>query len=196
MWRLIYGNNIDSLSISKHVAKIIHDVDGVGTPVVERVSGLPQLQVVYDRARLSAYGISIEEANNTLQSAFAGATAGSIFEEDKRFDIVLRLNKEIRDNVETLQNLLLTVPDGSTVPMSQVAEIKYVSAPSQITHDEGQRRIYVGFNVRGRDVEVQSVILKKKLDAELKLPVGYHYTYGGQFENLEEAKSKLSRQFR
>ena len=148
--------------------------------------------MVYDRARLSAYGISIEEANNTLQSAFAGATAGSIFEEDKRFDIVLRLNKEIRDNVETLQNLLLTVPDGSTVPLSQVAEIKYVSAPSQITHDEGQRRIYVGFNVRGRDVESTISDIEKKLDAELKLPVGYHYTYGGQFENLKEAKSKLS----
>ena len=189
----IYGNNIDSLaSIAKHVANEIANVDGVGTPVVERVSGLPQLQVIYDRARLSAYGISIEEANNTLQSAFAGATAGSVFEEDKRFDIVLRLNKEIRDNVETLQNLLLTVPDGSTVPLSQVAEIKYVSAPSQITHDEGQRRIYVGFNVRGRDVESTISDIEHKLDAELKLPTGYHYTYGGQFENLKEAKAKLS----
>ena len=189
----IYGNNIDSLaSIAKHVANEIANVDGVGTPVVERVSGLPQLQVIYDRARLSAYGISIDEANNTLQSAFAGATAGSVFEEDKRFDIVLRLNKDIRDNVETLQNLLLTVPDGSTVPLSQVAEIKYVNVPSQITHDEGQRRIYVGFNVRGRDVESTISDIEHKLDAELKLPTGYHYTYGGQFENLKEAKAKLS----
>ena len=189
----IYGNNIDSLaSIAKHVANEIANVDGVGTPVVERVSGLPQLQVIYDRARLSAYGISIDDANNTLQSAFAGATAGSVFEEDKRFDIVLRLNKDIRDNVETLQNLLLTVPDGSTVPLSQVAEIKYVNVPSQITHDEGQRRIYVGFNVRGRDVESTISDIEHKLDAELKLPTGYHYTYGGQFENLKEAKAKLS----
>ena len=127
-----------------------------------------------------------------MQSAFAGATAGSVFEEDKRFDIVLRLNKDIRDNVETLQNLLLTVPDGSTVPLSQVAEIKYVNVPSQITHDEGQRRIYVGFNVRGRDVESTISDIEHKLDAELKLPTGYHYTYGGQFENLKEAKAKLS----
>src|SRR5574344_1985500 len=189
----IYGNNIDSLaSIAKRVAEYIKDVEGVGTPVVERVSGLPQLQVIYDRSRLSAYGISIEDANNTLEAGFAGATAGSNFEEDRKFDIVLRLDEKMSDKVETLQNLLLTVPSGGTVPLSQVAKIKYVSTPSQITHDEGQRRIYVGFNVRGRDVESTISDIEKKLDAELKLPVGYHYTYGGQFENLKEAKSKLS----
>ena len=116
-------------------------MEGVGTPIVERVSGLPQLQVICDRSRLSAYGISIKEANSTLESAFAGTTAGSIFEEDKKFDIVLRLDEKMRNKIETLQNLLLTVPSGGTVPLSQVAEIKYVSTPSQITHDEGQRRI-------------------------------------------------------
>ena len=189
----IYGNNIDSLaSIAKRVAEYIKDVEGVGTPVVERVSGLPQLQVIYDRSRLSAYGISIEDANNTLESAFAGTTAGSIFEEDRKFDIVLRLDEKMRDKVETLQNLLLTVPSGGTVPLSQVAKIKYVSTPSQITHDEGQRRIYVGFNVRGRDVESTIADIEQKLDAELRLPTGYHYTYGGQFENLKAAKARLS----
>src|SRR5574344_670264 len=189
----IYGNNIDSLaSIAKRVAEYIKDVEGVGTPVVERVSGLPQLQVIYDRSRLSAYGISIEDANNTLESAFAGTTAGSIFEEDRKFDIVLRLDEKMSDKVETLQNLLLTVPSGGTVPLSQVAKIKYVSTPSQITHDEGQRRIYVGFNVRGRDVESTIADIEQKLDAELRLPTGYHYTYGGQFENLKAAKARLS----
>jgi cobalt-zinc-cadmium resistance protein CzcA len=189
----IYGTNIDSLArTAGRVAKLIRDINGVGTPVVERVSGLPQLQVIYDRARLSAYGISIKDANNTLQSAFAGATAGSVFDEDRRFDIVLRIDEKIRDKVETLQNLLLTVPGGGTVPLAQVAEIKYVSVPSQITHDEGQRRIYVGFNVRGRDVESTISDIDKKLSSGLRMPAGYHYTYGGQFENLKEAKARLS----
>ena len=188
----IYGNNIDSLAnIAKRVAEKIENVEGVGTPIVERVSGLPQLQVIYDRSRLSAYGISIKEANSTLESAFAGTTAGSIFEEDKKFDIVLRLDEKMRNKIETLQNLLLTVPSGGTVPLSQVAEIKYVSTPSQITHDEGQRRIYVGFNVRGRDVETTIADIEKKLNIELQLPTGYHYTYGGQFKNLKEAKARL-----
>ena len=188
----IYGNNIDSLAnIAKRVAEKIENVEGVGTPIVERVSGLPQLQVIYDRSRLSAYGISIKEANSTLESSFAGTTAGSIFEEDKKFDIVLRLDEKMRNKIETLQNLLLTVPSGGTVPLSQVAEIKYVSTPSQITHDEGQRRIYVGFNVRGRDVETTIADIEKKLNIELQLPTGYHYTYGGQFKNLKEAKARL-----
>ena len=104
---------------------------------------------------------------------------------------MLRLDEKMRNKIETLQNLLLTVPSGGTVPLSQVAEIKYVSTPSQITHDEGQRRIYVGFNVRGRDVETTIADIEKKLNIELQLPTGYHYTYGGQFKNLKEAKARL-----
>ncbi len=189
----IYGNNIDTLAtLAKRVAENIKDIEGVGNPVVERVSGLPQLQVIYDRARLAAYGISIRDANNTLKSAYAGAIAGSVFEEDRRFDIVLRIDKQIRDQIETIQNLQLPVPSGGTIPLAQVAEIKYVTAPSQITHDEGQRRIYVGFNVRGRDIETTIDDIEEKLTNEFKLPTGYYYTYGGQFENLKEAKSRLS----
>lgn len=189
----IYGNNIDTLAtLAKRVAENIKDIEGVGNPVVERVSGLPQLQVIYDRARLAAYGISIRDANNTLKSAYAGAIAGSVFEEDRRFDIVLRIDKQIRDQIETIQNLQLPVPSGGTIPLAQVAEIKYVTAPSQITHYEGQRRIYVGFNVRGRDIETTIDDIEEKLTNEFKLPTGYYYTYGGQFENLKEAKSRLS----
>lgn len=189
---MIYGNDIGQLSTAgQRVASLIRGVEGVTEPTVERVSGLPQIQVVYDRDLLSKYGISIKDANNILKTAFAGSTAGKIFEEDRRFDIVVRMDKSLRNDISSLRNLSLPLPVGGTVPLSQVAAIEYQEAPAQITHDGGQRRIYVGFNVRGRDVERTINEIDKILDSELNLPEGYYYTYGGQFQNLNEAKTRL-----
>lgn len=189
----VYGNDIDRLAASaERIARLIRDVEGVSEPTIEKVTGLPQMQVTYDRERLSRYGISVKDANQVFHTAFAGAKAGYIFEEDRRFDLVLRMDKDLRNNIESLENLYLPLPDGGTIPLVQVAEIKYVSAPSQVTHEDGQRRIYVGFNVRGRDVERTINEIQAILDANLKLPEGYYYTFGGQFENLKEAKERLS----
>lgn len=188
----IYGSDLDVLQASaQRVASLIKGVEGVQEPFIEKVQGLPQIQVKYNRNQLAQYGISISTANKTLEAAFAGVRSGYVFEDDKRFDLVVRMDKELRNNPESLENLYLPLPQGGTVPMQQVAEISYVDAPSQVTHENGERRIYVGFNVRGSDVQTVVNEIQKILDKQLRLPSGYYYTYGGQFQNLQEATDRL-----
>ena len=145
----------------------------------------------YDRDRLAKYGISIATANRVLEAAFAGRRTGYVFEEDRRFDMVVRMDNDLRNDLVALEGLYLPLPDGGTLPFRQVAEISFEDAPAQITHEDGQRRIYVGFNVRGRDVQSTVEEIQGILDKELKLPAGYYYTYGGQFQNLQEATGRL-----
>ena len=190
---MIYGSDLEKLtSTANRVASLIRDIDGVTDPMVEKVTGLPQLQVKYDRDRMASYGISVKDANNIIQTAFAGNSVGTVYEDDRSFDIVLRLNKDLRNSADALRDLYIPLPNGGTVPLQQVATIGYEDATSQITHDEGQRRIYIGFNVRGRDVKRTIKDIQERLDQQLKLPTGYYYRYGGQFRNMEEATSRLS----
>ncbi len=190
---MIYGSDLEKLtSTANRVASLIRDIDGVTDPMVEKVTGLPQLQVKYDRDRMASYGISVKDANNIIQTAFAGNSVGTVYEDDRSFDIVLRMNKDLRNSADALRDLYIPLPNGGTVPLQQVATIGYEDAPSQITHDEGQRRIYIGFNVRGRDVKRTIKDIQERLDQQLKLPTGYYYSYGGQFKNMEEATSRLS----
>ena len=189
----IYGNDLEVLTASaQKVASLIGNVEGVTNPFVEKVTGLPQIQVIYNRDKLAKYGISVKDANAVLETAFAGKEAGVVFEEDRRFSLVLRMGNDLRNDIASLENLYLPLPNSNaTVPLSQVAEIKYKDAPAQVTHENGQRRIFVGFNVRGRDVQSTVFDIQNILDKELKLPAGYYYTYGGQFQNLQEAKDRL-----
>ncbi len=188
----IYGNDLDVLTSSANkVASLIKNVEGVTDPFVEKVTGLPQIQVVYNRDQLAKYGISIKDANMVLKTAFAGNEAGYVFEEDRRFDLVLRMEKDLRNDISSLENLYLPLQSGGSIPLAQVAEIKYQDAPAQVTREDAERRIYVGFNVRGRDVQNTVYDIQKILDKEFKLPAGYYYTYGGQFQNLKEAKDRL-----
>ncbi|SHF44301.1 efflux RND transporter permease subunit [Dysgonomonas macrotermitis] len=188
----IYGNDLDVLaSAANKVASLIKNVEGVTDPFVEKVTGLPQIQVIYNRDQLAKYGISIKDANMVLKTAFAGNEAGYVFEEDRRFDLVLRMEKDLRNDISSLENLYLPLQSGGSIPLAQVAEIKYQDAPAQVTREDAERRIYVGFNVRGRDVQNTVYDIQKILDKEFKLPAGYYYTYGGQFQNLKEAKDRL-----
>lgn len=189
----IYGDDLDKLEASaKKIANLIKNVKGVSEPFVEEVQGLPQIQVKYNRDRLAQYGIPVSTANSILEAAFAGKSTGSVYEGDKSFDLVVRLDEKIRNDVSTLENLYLPLPDGGTVPLRQVADISFEGAPAQITHEDGQRRIFVGFNVRGRDVQSTVEEIQNILDNNLNLPLGYYYTYGGQFQNLKEATGRLS----
>lgn len=188
----IYGNDLEVLSASANkVAFLIKKVNGVSDPYVEEVTGLPQIQVVYNRDQLGKYGISIKDANMILKTAFAGSEAGYVFEEDRRFDLVLRMDNDLRNDIASLENLYLPLKSGGSIPLSQVADIKYKDAPSQVTREDGQRRIFVGFNIRGRDIESTVSEIQSILDKQFKLPPGYYYTYGGQFQNLKEAKDRL-----
>ena len=187
----IYGENLATLTQqAQRVARIIQPVHGVSGIFVEEVSGLPQIQIKYDHARMARYGISVNDVNSVLETTFAGAVAGAVYEGEKKFDIVVRLDNSER-NIETLRQLSIPLADGNNVPLSQIADIDNELAPAQVSHENGDRRIYVGFNVKGRDIQSTVDEIQDKLDKELKLPEGYYYTYGGEFKNLQSATQRL-----
>lgn len=187
----IFGDDLDVLTQQAgKVKKMIEDVPGVSGIFVEEVAGLPQIQVKYNHEKMAAYGVSVDDISEILETTFAGAVAGSLYEGDKKFDIVLRMDPSQR-NVETLEQLSIPLKDGTDIPLSQVADIDYSPAPAQVSHEDGARRIYVGFNVKGRDVQSTVEDIQKILDENLKLPDGYYYNYGGEFENLQSATNRL-----
>ena len=187
----IFGDDLDVLTQQAgKVKKMIEDVPGVSGIFVEEVAGLPQIQVKYNHEKMAAYGVSVDDISEILETTFAGAVAGSLYEGDKKFDIVLRMDPSQR-NVESLEQLSIPLKDGTNIPLSQVADIDYSPAPAQVSHEDGARRIYVGFNVKGRDVQSTVEDIQKILDEKLKLPDGYYYNYGGEFENLQSATNRL-----
>lgn len=188
----IYGEDLDVLAEEAgEVAKLIASIEGVETPIVEKISGLPQITVMYHRDKIAQYGLTISDVNKIIKTAFAGEVAGVVFEGEKRFDMVVRLDKDFRQNLSDVSELYISLPSGNKVPLAQVADIQLKEGPAQISRDDTKRRIFVGFNVHGRDVESVVEEIQKKLDMELKLPPGYYITYGGQFQNLIEAKKRL-----
>ena len=187
----IFGDDLDVLTQQgKKVERLIKDARGVSGIFVEQVSGLPQIQVIYNHERMVEYGISVDDVNKVLETTFAGSVAGAVYEGDKKFDIILRMDNADR-NITSLEGLSIPLVDGTSVPLSQIASIEYQPAPAQVSHEDGARRIYVGFNVKGRDVQSTVEEIQKILDGKLKMPEGYYYNYGGEFENLQSATHRL-----
>ena len=187
----IYGDDLDELSRQAvKVKNIISGVRGVSGVAVEEVAGLPQINVKYSHERMSRYGINVDDVNGVVESSFAGATAGSVYEGERKFDIVVRIDNAERD-AKRLADLAVPLPGGGFVPLSQIADIVYEPAPAQVSHENGARRIYVGFNVKGRDVQGTVNDIQALLDKKLKLPEGYYYDYGGEFKNLKSATDRL-----
>lgn len=187
----IFGEDLDVLTEQAgKVKRMIEDVPGVSGIFVEEVAGLPQIQVKYNHEKMAAYGVSVDDISEILETTFAGAVAGSLYDGDKKFDIVLRMDPSQR-NVESLEQLSIPLKNGTNIPLSQVADIDYSPAPAQVSHEDGARRIYVGFNVKGRDVQSTVEDIREILDEKLKLPDGYYYNYGGEFENLQSATNRL-----
>ncbi|MGJ1211216.1 MULTISPECIES: CusA/CzcA family heavy metal efflux RND transporter [Sphingobacterium] len=188
----IFGENLDTLALNADkVSKVIQTVKGVTVPQVELVSGLPQINIEYDRTRLANYGVNVEDVNNVVSTAFAGKSAGVVFENERRFDLVVRLDSTYRGSIEDVNNMMIPTNIGSQIPLSQVATIDYKLGPAQISREAGKRRIVIGFNVADRDVQSVVEEIQKKLNNQVKLPSGYYFTYGGQFENLQEASNRL-----
>lgn len=189
----IYGDDIEILQAeAEEIAKLIKNVEGVNPPIVEQVTGLPQIVVTYDRDKIAQYGLTISDVNTVLRTAFAGNVAGVVFEGEKRFDMIVRLQRGLREDMSNIENLFVPLASGLRVPISQVAKVEMKDAPAQISREDGNRRIFVGFNVRGRDVESVVEDIEAILSEKMKLPPGYYTTYGGQFQNLQEAKERLS----
>ncbi|MEP7231607.1 MAG: CusA/CzcA family heavy metal efflux RND transporter [Ginsengibacter sp.] len=188
----IFGENMDTLNaFAQKVANAIKPIQGITQPQVERVSGLPQIVVQYDRARLAGYGLNIEDVNNIITTGFAGQVAGVVYENERKFDLVVRLDSFYRTSIEDVSELFIPTTDGNQIPLSQVATVSYQVGPTQISRDEGRRRIVVSFNVSGRDVKSVVEEVQQTLDKKVKLTPGYFYSYGGTFENLEKASARL-----
>ncbi|WP_103072006.1 CusA/CzcA family heavy metal efflux RND transporter [Aquimarina sediminis] len=188
----LYGEDLTILTQkAEEMGKAIATVDGVADMKVEATSGQPQITIQYNRSKIAQYGLQINELNSLIETAFAGGVAGTIFEGEKRFDLVVRLKEELRQDVSNVKNLYVTLPNGAQIPLKEVAEISYKPGPMQISRDNTNRRVYVGINVRGRDIKSLVEEIQQKIEANVKLPSGYYIRYGGAFENLERATSKL-----
>ena len=189
----IFGEDLDTLAkYAARLGEISGQVDGAIELYVEQVNGMPQIVVRYKREALAKYGLNIAEINRTFQAAFAGAVAGQVFEGEKRFDLVVRVASEGRKSIADVRNLLIATPSGQQIPLDQVADVQEIEGPNQIQREDAKRRIIVGFNVRGRDVQSIVKELQEKVNQQIKFPAGYYVTYGGAFENLQAAKQRLS----
>ena len=188
----IFGEDLDILDKKANQIKdLIEEVEGADDIVVEKVVGLPEMNVKFDRTKIARYGLNIEDLNQMISMGFAGRSAGSVFEGEKRFDLVMRLEEGLRSDISNLEDLYVDTPSGAKIPLREVAEISYSKGAAQISRDDTKRRIVVGVNVRNRDL--QSVVddVQNLIDENVKLPVGYTIDYGGQFENLQSAKKRL-----
>lgn len=188
----VFGEDLSILAKkANEIKNLIKNVEGASDIIVEKVEGLPQMSVNYNRSKIARYGLNISDINQLITMGFAGSVVGNVFEGEKRFDLVIRFDKNHRKNLESLQNLYIDTPNGNKIPLSEIASIQYTTGPAKISRDDTKRRIVVGINVRDRDL--QSVVndVRNIIDTNLKLPVGYSVTYGGQFENLQSAKARL-----
>lgn len=189
----IYGDDLAELQRQAgRVGKLIRTVQGAEDVYIEQVDGLPQILIKLDRNRMAQYGLNVMNVNRTVNTAFAGQSAGLVYEGERRFDLVVRLAQNKRQSLDDVRNLYVVTPSGNQVPLSQIADVNMVQAPNQIQRDNTRRRITLGFNVRGRDVETIVNELKQKVDQQIKLLPGYRITYGGQFENLVDARRRLT----
>jgi len=188
----IFGENMDTLlNYANKVNAVVQSVDGATEPSVERVAGLPQIVIKYNRSQIANYGLNIEDINHIVSTSFAGGSAGVVYENERKFELVVRLDSTHRNNIDDVSHLYIPTTNGTQIPLSQVAEIKMELGPAQISREDGKRRIVVGFNIKGRDVESVVTDIQKELNEKVKLPEGYYYTYGGTFENLQAASKRL-----
>ena len=189
----IFGEDLDVLTdLAAKVTQQVNTVAGTKDIYKEEITGLPQIVIEFNRDEIAKYGLDIETINQTINTAFAGQSAGIVFEGEKRFDLVLRLEYSDRQRIEDVSNLYITTASGNQVPLNQLANVKFKVGPNQIQREDAKRRIIVGFNVRGRDVASVVKELQKKIGKDVKMPPGYYATYGGQFESLKEASARLA----
>ncbi len=189
----IFGEDLNLLfNYAQRIKSLIENVKGAADVTVEQIVGLPQMTVQYDRQRLAQYGLNVADLNQMIQIAFGGLEGGNVFEGERRFDLVVRFNKENRKSIDNLENLFVRIPNGESIPMKELANINYNFGPAQISRDDTRRRIVIGINVRNRDVESLVKEISGIIDQQINLPAGYYITYGGQFENLQNAKKRLT----
>lgn len=189
----IFGENLDTLkAYAEKLGEISKKIKGAENIYVEPILGAPQIVISYNRATMAQHGINISDINRMINTAFAGQTTGVIYEGEKYFDLVVRMDNEQRKNIEDIKNLLISLPSGQDIPLNQVANVELKESVNQIQRENTQRRIIIGFNVKNRDIQTTVTDLQTEINQNLKLPPGYFVKYGGTFENLQHAKDRLS----
>ena len=188
----IFGEDLNILNkLGNEIRSLIEDVEGAADISVEKITGLPQMNIKYERSKVARYGLNISDLNKVISMGFAGANLGNVFEGEKRFDLTLRLDQDSRKDIDNIKNLYVDLPTGGKIPLSELALISYTKGAAKISRDDTKRRIVVGINVRNRDLQSVVTDVQKRIESNIKLPVGYTITYGGQFENLQSAKDRL-----
>ncbi len=208
----IYGDNLDILTkVAEKIEKVVASQPGARDVGVEQVTGLPMLTIVPDRERLAFYGLDIAQVHQTIRTAIGGKIAGQIFEGDQRFDLVVRLDESLRRDLDVMKGLPISLPEiaspevrgdadmlsvkqlpPKTIPLSEIAELKFTQGPNQISRENGKRRVYVTANVRDRDLGSFVDDVQKAIALEVEIPSGYWLDYGGTFEQLISASQRLS----
>lgn len=187
----VFGEDLDVLlKTAEEIEVAIQGVEGAADIILEKVDGLPQMKIEYDRAKIAKFGLNVEDLNQVVTIGFAGLTAGTVFEGEKQFDLVVRFAEAFRKDIFNLENAAIQLPTGGSVPLSELAKITYTKGPAKISRENTQRRIVIGVNVRNRDL--QSVVEDiQGIVSKIDIPEGYQVDYGGQFENLQQARSRL-----
>jgi cobalt-zinc-cadmium resistance protein CzcA len=189
----VYGDDLDTLvDLGSQVESLLQSIPGNADVQLEQVTGLPMLTVTPNRTRLARYGVNVADIQRTLSTAIGGQEAGLIFEGDRRFDVVVRLHDERRADIETIRRLPVALPNGSAIPLQEVADIETVVAPNQISRENGKRRIVVTSNVRGRDLGSFINETRSAFERDIEMPPGYWVEYGGTFEQLQSATERLA----
>lgn len=188
----VIGEDLDVLlQTAEEIESAIQGVEGAADIILEKVDGLPQMKIEYDRVKIAKYGLNVAAINQVVTMGFAGLSAGTVFEGEKQFDLVIRFDKPFRKDIEHLENAAIQLPTGGSIPLSELAKITYTKGPAKISRDNTQRRVVVGVNVRNRDL--QSVVddIQAIVKTKVTIPEGYRVDYGGQFENLQQARNRL-----
>ncbi|HPO74211.1 MAG: efflux RND transporter permease subunit [Armatimonadetes bacterium] len=188
----VFGEEIDILrEKAEEIAAVLREVSGAADTKVEQVTGLPMLQIEVDRDAISRYGINVDDVQEVVETAIGGKEATEVIEGDRRFSLVVRFPKAVREDPEAIKNTLVTAPNGQRIPVAELASVKLVEGPAQVSREWGQRRVVVETNVRGRDIGSFVAEAQRKIDERVKLPAGYRVDWGGQFENMQRARARL-----
>lgn len=189
----LYGEDLDlAYQKAKAAEAIITQLPGTATVTVEQTVGMPQIVVDFDYGRMAQYGLQVQDVNRVVGMAFAGTAAGTIYEGERRYDLTVRLQENYRAGLDNVANLYIPLANGSQVPLREIATVKLIDAPAQISRENTNRRIVIGVNVGDSDVETLVSNIQQALNEQIELPAGYYFTYGGQFENLQAASDRLA----
>lgn len=189
----VFGDELEELKrVSEQVARLLKGVEGSRDIRIERLSGQQALTVDIDRQAIARHGLNVADVQAVIETAIGGKDVTTLYEGERRYSLVVRFPAGVRSSAEAIGNTLLSAPGGAQVPLSSVASIKLVDGPAQISRESGKRRVVVGANVEGRDLAGFVAEVQQRIATDVKVPEGYHFVYGGQFENMERAMETLS----